>query len=316
MFSKSINFGNSESPLVEELERVVLIAEQFSEITLEDKKEIDSLVLISYPDLVNKKVVKSFENYFNCQKAGVEDGRVFFKWTYGNKIIGVCGYQVRAEDPTNTIWGSWFFVHPQFRNTRQFFQMGIKFMTLLLELGYEHLFIETTDNKSVYNMFYILEKVGFEEKARIPNFFGQNVDNVIIAINLNKFTGRNVKNRKSQVICSKTQCGMKGLFANKNYRKGELIFLLQGQIKSTPTRTSIQISKHEHIEDDFGKYINHHCNPSAKIEYKGKVVANRAINKDEEITIDYCISEDIMVSPFVCKYCGKLISGKLSQAKG
>ena len=56
-----------------------------------------------------------------------------------------------------------------------------------------------------------------------------------------------------------------GLFANKEFSKGELIIPLHGTIVSDPSRTSIQVGKDKHIESYKGGKMNHHCNPNTEI---------------------------------------------------
>ena len=80
-----------------------------------------------------------------------------------------------------------------------------------------------------------------------------------------------------------------------------------------PTRTSIQFED-KHFEDDTGKCINHNCDPNAKVIKLGKTddlvlipIRNIAIN--EEITIDYNVTEEKLSHPFKCKCHGKLIKG-------
>ena len=82
----------------------------------------------------------------------------------------------------------------------------------------------------------------------------------------------------------------------------------------SPTRTSIQFED-KHFEDDTGKCINHNCDPNAKVIKLDKTddlvlipIRNIAIN--EEITIDYNVTEEKLSHPFKCKCHGKLIKGK------
>ena len=108
--------------------------------------------------------------------------------------------------------------------------------------------------------------------------------------------------------------GMRGLFANRTFDKGEIILLLKGNYFNKPTRTSIQIGRDKHVENYEGGLINHHCNPSANIIVipdvePAIVVANTTIFKGEEITFDYETTESEMAEPFKCACHGKLIEG-------
>ena len=108
--------------------------------------------------------------------------------------------------------------------------------------------------------------------------------------------------------------GMRGLFANRTFNKGEIILLLKGNYFNKPTRTSIQVGNNKHVENYEGGLINHHCNPSANILIipdvePAIVVANTTIFKGEEITFDYETTEEVMAEPFKCECHGKLIEG-------
>ena len=92
---------------------------------------------------------------------------------------------------------------------------------------------------------------------------------------------------------------------------GEIIYFLSGLIRSRPTRTSIQISPYQHIEDEQGQYINHNCHPSTKV-VGNKLVAVRKINNGDSITFNYNHSEYDMSCPFICNCCGNKISGTIN----
>ena len=101
--------------------------------------------------------------------------------------------------------------------------------------------------------------------------------------------------------------GEKAVFATKSYKKGEVIHELRGKILKSPTRTSIEIDKDKHVEDRYGRYINHSFEPSASVT-GNKLIALRDINEGEEITFDYTVSESNISHPFVDKTTNKLVS--------
>ena len=103
----------------------------------------------------------------------------------------------------------------------------------------------------------------------------------------------------------------KALVAAVPYPSGALIRRLIGREIDTPTRTSIQVGEGKHIEDDFGSFVNHSCDPSAIIE-DGCLVAIKQIDVGNEITFDYKKNENTLASPFVCWDCKKIINGKIT----
>jgi len=112
------------------------------------------------------------------------------------------------------------------------------------------------------------------------------------------------------VIYIKASSGYNSVFLRIPCSEDEVVYdLAHGKISTKPTRTSIQVSKKEHVEDDVGRYINHSCNPTCKISGLF-VIATRDLKRDEEITFDYNKSEDVIASPFECNCCGKMILGR------
>ena len=89
--------------------------------------------------------------------------------------------------------------------------------------------------------------------------------------------------------------------------KGEIVRTLKGNILPHPTRTSIQIGTGKHIEDKFGRFINHSCSPTVAVcSFKKEpyIYAMRDIVKGNTITFDYTLTELQITSPFVCSACG------------
>lgn len=94
-----------------------------------------------------------------------------------------------------------------------------------------------------------------------------------------------------------------------DHAEGSVIYTLSPTlIGGEKTRTSIQVGKNKHVEDQIGMYINHSCSPSSRIDGMN-VVAIKDIRAGEEITFDYA-SEGELSSPFTCNCCGRYIDGK------
>ena len=97
-----------------------------------------------------------------------------------------------------------------------------------------------------------------------------------------------------------------------------IVYTLTGTIEPRPTQTSIQVGDDQHVEDIFGQYINHACQPTVKVV--GSVLMSLCeIQSGDSITFDYNDSENSMSNPFVCHCCaectsgGKTIAGKFKQ---
>lgn len=102
-----------------------------------------------------------------------------------------------------------------------------------------------------------------------------------------------------------------GVFTTVDFKKGEALFELKGEIIDHPTRTSIQIGENKHVEDPIGIHVNHNCSANAKLDRKTTTfISLRDIKNGEEITFNYNDNEDVLANPFICQCCGKKIVGK------
>tara|TARA_R110002012_G_scaffold224649_1_gene396613 strand:+ start:300 stop:656 length:357 start_codon:yes stop_codon:yes gene_type:complete len=108
----------------------------------------------------------------------------------------------------------------------------------------------------------------------------------------------------------KSEGGYKGVYSRIPHKKGTALYsLMNGESVKIPTRTSIEITKNLHIEDEIGSCINHSCDPSCLIK-DFFVVTLKDIEAGEEITFNYNESENVVSSPFRCSCCGKMILGR------
>jgi hypothetical protein len=112
-----------------------------------------------------------------------------------------------------------------------------------------------------------------------------------------------------------------GLFAKTRFNKDRILFTVEGEIRvdsygpnywigarwfGIDERTWISTSK-----GSYAYYLNHSCNPNAGLKDKVMVIAMRNIEKGEEITIDYSITEADPYWKMKCKcgdrHCRKII---------
>ncbi len=109
----------------------------------------------------------------------------------------------------------------------------------------------------------------------------------------------------------KTGIEGQGVFALKDIKKGEVLFELQGLIIDKPTKTSVQIGDHLHVENNIAGFINHNCRANAAVARQlQSFVATKDIESGDEITFNYNENEDHLACPFICGCCGRLIKGK------
>lgn len=105
------------------------------------------------------------------------------------------------------------------------------------------------------------------------------------------------------IIIKRSTIHGKGVFANKNFKKGEIVFRwdsLLNDLNETEVKSPIS-------------FLNHSCNPNLT-DKDGENVALRDIKKSEEITIDY-VKENVPFLSLKCncngKNCKKEIKGGL-----
>ena len=100
-----------------------------------------------------------------------------------------------------------------------------------------------------------------------------------------------------------------GVFATVPIAAGSLILLMSGELVPRPDRYSIQLSRDLHLRGSgsMADELRHACEPNARVVGETPpplhVVALRDIAPGEEVTIDYCATEEVLSSPFACA-CG------------
>ncbi len=107
----------------------------------------------------------------------------------------------------------------------------------------------------------------------------------------------------SKVYTNKAGNLGKGIFAKADIKKDEILFIVKGTIKkneygpefSVEGPNWLALAKNKWLspfDNNPWRYINHSCNPNVGLKGKVTVVAMKNIRKNEQITIDYSITED------------------------
>ncbi len=106
-----------------------------------------------------------------------------------------------------------------------------------------------------------------------------------------------------KVIVKETKRFGKGLFAQKDIKKGEIIADWKGgkiyeakkcsDLPKVVRDHAIQFGEHDWIDTDgIGRLINHSCNPNCGMNGKFQIISMRDIKKGEWLTYDYEMTED------------------------
>lgn len=124
------------------------------------------------------------------------------------------------------------------------------------------------------------------------------------------------------IYISKSGLHGKGIFAKKNIKKGEVIFIIKGE----KIEFLINTKKQAHLAGfnwvGTGKsswvdpinhcvFFNHSCDPNSVIKGRVTVIAYKDIKKDDEIVFDYSLNEADIFWHINCncgtKKCRKVI---------
>lgn len=94
-----------------------------------------------------------------------------------------------------------------------------------------------------------------------------------------------------------------GLFARRDLRKGEVIFVCKGTLRNLIIKTKADSEKYPNAigvkrnywldphPDNPLPYLNHSCEPNAGVKGSVTIVARKNIKQGEHVTIDYSTTE-------------------------
>ena len=87
------------------------------------------------------------------------------------------------------------------------------------------------------------------------------------------------------------------LFSAREFRIGDELFNLLGEITKEPSKYTVHLGNGLHILDERVRYMNHSFKPNCKFTGR-RCYAIRDIGEDDELTFDYTITEEYITSPF------------------
>jgi hypothetical protein len=103
----------------------------------------------------------------------------------------------------------------------------------------------------------------------------------------------------------KNKLGQVSLVAAETFKKDEVVFDLDlGEYFETPNLRTIELDPNHHVDNPYGRYTNHNCNPTCYVDKYNKVMrAIRDIKLGEEVNFNYLENETNISTSFNCK-CG------------
>ena len=99
---------------------------------------------------------------------------------------------------------------------------------------------------------------------------------------------------EENVYCGETGKYGKSLYAKRDFKKDEVVFVAFGPLVKEPTIYTIPIEWGLWIdltrpEGNLSQYLCHSCEPNLGFKERTLLVAMRDIKKDEEVAIDYAM---------------------------
>lgn len=119
----------------------------------------------------------------------------------------------------------------------------------------------------------------------------------------------------NNVYIGKSSLHGKGLFASRDIKKGQTIFIVKGRVIErliTDNKKALKANwnwfgfgKNKWIEtrSDYSNYFNHSCNPNTVVSGRVRIVALYDIKMNDEITFDYSTNEADIFWSIKC-HCG------------
>ncbi len=123
------------------------------------------------------------------------------------------------------------------------------------------------------------------------------------------------KNHDFKIVNVNENCGL-GVICFRNFREGEMIARMAGEIIHDIRQHSLQIRPDVHLYDIyFSGYFLHSCDPNIFLDMEKLLVyAVKPICKNDLLMMDYTQTEDYLFKQFACscgaENCRKWICGK------
>jgi hypothetical protein len=112
-----------------------------------------------------------------------------------------------------------------------------------------------------------------------------------------------------------------GVEVLRAYSAGDVLFRMNGVLRSRVTQYTLQIGPHEHLDDPYfaGKVL-HSCQPNSRLDPETQLyIAVLDIEPGDLLTMDYDETEDWLFRAFECR-CGAVncrgyVAGRLAGAR-
>lgn len=151
----------------------------------EDMPSLTRVAAASYPPSLRPLCLETLDFHARCLEAGLDDGRLLFSLRLHGETIGGCGLHRYIWAPPTICWGSWYFIHPEFRDPQRALFMFRCLKAAALERGFEWFYVETPSADPEYaRVSRYLPRAGFSLVGQLTDYYGPAIDQLIFRLNL------------------------------------------------------------------------------------------------------------------------------------
>lgn len=146
----------------------------------------EDLVNHTAPPCIAGLVVATMRLHAACLQHRIPDGRSYWIYSRGNSgPIALAGYHRRPWDPPQYCWGGWYVVDPHLPSPIKMLVLAdvlAKCLALLPEC--QTLFAEVLVSDTQSNIHRIYTRLGLNEHAHLPNFYGPGQHLAVMSLSL------------------------------------------------------------------------------------------------------------------------------------
>jgi GNAT superfamily N-acetyltransferase len=126
---------------------------------------------------------RTMDFHFGCQTHGLDDGRSYWVYRQGERILGLVGLHHYIWGPRENVWLTWFCVAPAVQRQGLGTALLAAAQDVARKLGHRKFFVETYDMADFAAARAFYEKQGFVRAGQIADYL-PNRANMIVYLKL------------------------------------------------------------------------------------------------------------------------------------
>ena len=108
--------------------------------------------------------------HFACLKHKLTDGRSYYVWKEGGKVLGLAGLHHYIWGPAENVWLAWFAVAPAYQGKGCGGRMFAEIEKIAVKSGYKKFFVETYDSPDFDKARSFYQAKGFVRAGEVKNY--------------------------------------------------------------------------------------------------------------------------------------------------